>query len=93
MRRLPFLAALCLLGPLAACGEKDRREPVRVLRLDQVPKPALDAAKKKLPGYEFKSFYSKTVDGQTIYEIRGNNSQGEIHEVEVNAQGGIVEVE
>ena len=93
MRRFPFFAVLILVVLLPACKAKDNREVVEILTVDQVPKPALDAAKKKLPGYVFKSFYSKMLDNQKIFEIRGTNSKGEIHEVEVNAEGNIVGVE
>ena len=93
MRRFPLIAALSLVILLPACKGKDNREVVEILSVDQVPKAALEAAKKKLPGYQFKSFYSKMLDNQKIFEIRGTNSKGEIHEVEVNAEGKILEVE
>jgi len=89
MRRLLYAALLLIAG----CS----REPVKndqVLTLDQVPEPAmkaaLEAAKKNFPDLKFQSV---SLRANGVYEITGKTKNGKIHDVEVKADGEIVEIE
>jgi hypothetical protein len=53
----------------------------------------MKAAKAKLPGYTFDRSYKNQVDGRDVFEVRGKNTQGEIHEVEVSPSGEALAVE
>jgi major membrane immunogen (membrane-anchored lipoprotein) len=79
-----ILALLLLSG----CGKSD--EKVVVVPLDQVPAPALNAAKLKLPDVTFDAA-RRLPNG--IYEITGKTKKGKIFEVEVKPDGQVVAVE
>jgi len=83
MQRL-ILALILLSG----CGKSE--EKAVAVPLDQVPDPALKAAKGKLPEVTFDSA-TKLSNG--VYEIRGKTKKGKIYEVEVKPDGQVVAVE
>jgi hypothetical protein len=61
-----------------------------VVPLDQLPAGYLDIAKKQLPNVSFDAAW-RLKNGN--YEIRGKDDRGKGHEVELDAQGKIVEVD
>lgn len=75
------------------CGCAGKPESDRIVPIDQVPKPVMEAARKELPGYTFDTVYSMKVDGKDAYEVRGKNKQGKVREVEVTAAGDVLGIE
>jgi outer membrane lipoprotein-sorting protein len=83
-----FLMGVALAAVfLAGCGE-DRSKAV--VPLDQVPEPAMKAAKETLKDVKFEQAFKKA-DG--TYEVRGKNAQGKVREVEVTADGVVKQIE
>jgi hypothetical protein len=97
-----ILAAMALAGSLfcfQGCGG-DRDLPPEftkaAVKIDEVPDQVRDAAKKAIPGVEFKEAW-KNLDRERklhSYEIRGKNATtGKIREVRVSIKGEILEME
>jgi hypothetical protein len=61
--------------------------------IEKMPAPLMKVATDKLPDVKFDTVYKGTKAGKEVYEIRGKNKEGKIREVEVTADGEIVEVE
>jgi hypothetical protein len=90
MRR--FLAALATVALLAAgCGRKSNPDPV--VPLDQIPAPAMQAAKDELPGVTFEMAWKVKDESGDAYEIRGKTKLGKIREIRVSPTGKVLEVE
>ncbi len=92
-------AALALsLAFLAAPGcENEGPPPASFSKIEiaALPAPILDAAKKALPGIDFKEAW-KNFDKEhrlTSYEIRGRAANGKVREVRVGLDGKILETE
>jgi hypothetical protein len=102
--RIPgqILTAIAMAGSLfcfQGCGgEKDRPPEFtkEAVKMDEVPELVRDAAKKAIPGVDFKEAW-KNVDSKRelhSYEIRGKtNADGKIREVRVSTTGKILEME
>lgn len=90
MRR-PWMLAAALLAAIGCEGPEPQRE--QTLPIDQVPAPALAAAKKALPGYQFEVAFKIKVDGREALELRGRDRRGKTREVEVTPEGEVLEVE
>ena len=90
MRKRFIGMALCL--GLCGCGGKDAdgEGPKTVVKLEEVPEPAMKTAKEKLPGLKFHEAYLKK-DG--TYEVRGKDNTGKVREVEVKADGTFIQIE
>ena len=93
VRLAPWLIALALAG----CGERDDLPGFgrRTIKVEEVPAPAMDAAKKALPQITFNEAW-KNIDpkGQLhSYEIRGTAANGKIREVRVSPTGEVLEME
>jgi hypothetical protein len=89
MRKLVFAAVLFL----AACGCKGGigKEEKDLIKLEDVPAPAMKTAKEKAPNVNFDEAYLKK-DG--TYEVRGKRKgDGKVIEVEVKADGTFVALE
>lgn len=92
------LAAALLIAGLGGCGDSDLPPGLtkKAVSIDDVPGTALAAAKKTIPGVEFKEAW-QNLDGKGklhSYEIRGRQaSDGKIREVRVSSTGEILESE
>ncbi len=90
------LAAALLCFP--ACGDRDRQPEMtkQAVKIDEVPAPLRDAAKKAIPGVKLnEAFKNLDRDGKLhSYEIRGKSAaNGQIREVRVSLTGEILEME
>ncbi|MEQ8763082.1 MAG: PepSY domain-containing protein [Planctomycetota bacterium] len=63
-----------------------------VIPLDEVPTAALAAAEKAVPGVTFDRAERETEEGRVVYGLEGT-LDGVRHEVEVTADGDVIEVE
>jgi hypothetical protein len=92
------LAAALLIATLGGCGDSDLPPGLtkKAVSIDEVPGTVRAAAKKAIPGVEFKEAW-QNLDGKGelhSYEIRGRQaSDGKIREVRVSSTGEILESE
>jgi hypothetical protein len=92
------LAAALLTAGLGGCGDSDLPPGLtkKAVSIDEVPGTVRVAAKKAIPGVEFKEAW-QNLDGKGklhSYEIRGRQaSNGKIREVRVSSTGEILESE
>ena len=89
MRRLSILAGALLVT--AGCGEKGENDVP--MPLDKVPPSVMKIAEDKLPGVKFDSAYKETKGGKDVYELRGKTKEGKIRDLEVTADGKVLEVD
>jgi hypothetical protein len=89
MRRTSILAAK--LVAMFGCGEHGENDVP--MPLDKVPPSVVKVAEGKLPGVKFDSAYKETKDGKDVYELRGKTKEGKIRDVEVTADGKVLEVD
>jgi len=80
------LVAAFLAGALG-CGAIQGRE---VIALADVPVNVMDVAKKELPGVTFDKAWKKK-DGS--FEVSGKDKSGKIREIDVKADGTVIEIE
>ena len=89
-----FLTAVFVAIVLAALAiyftSSDHATKAGAVALDQLPIGFLDIAQKQLPTVHFDVAW-RLKNGN--YEIRGSDSRGRGHEVELDAQGKVVEVD
>lgn len=85
MRRL--LAGLVLAGAVGCGGAEAGRTPVP---LAEVPANVMGVAKEKLPGVTFDRAWKKT-DGS--FEVAGKDKAGKIREIDLKADGTVIEIE
>jgi hypothetical protein len=93
MRRYVFLGLLLagLLGAgVIAYSHFDSRSDAGLVSMDQLPAGFLDRAKKELPQVKFDKAW-KLKNGN--YEIRGRDARGKAREVELDANGAVVEID
>jgi hypothetical protein len=83
-----FLVAVLLTAGSATFGADDERE----IALGDVPPAAMTAARAAVEGIRFTSAETEVEKGMTIYSLEGNVG-GEEYEVEVTAEGEVLEVE
>ena len=97
-----FVATLSLAVIIAylpsGCGERDDRERLstQAIKLEDVPKNVLDAAKKTFPDVEFTEVWKNSEKDRSVhsYEIRGKvRATGKIREARVSPSGEILETE
>ncbi len=88
--KVSHVFAAVLVG-LAGCSEP--HEPDVPVTIEQVPANLVKIANEKLPGIKFDSAYKGKKDGKEIYEIRGKGKDGKTREVEVFADGTLIEIE
>ena len=87
-----------IMGPLVAlplstgCTTPTPAEPPaeEKVAIDAVPAGVLEAAKKQEPGVEFQWAKKSWQDGVLIYKVQGESGEGQIHEVDVNAEGQVL---
>ncbi len=87
MRHLIGSLALVLMF-LVGCAED--RSKYAVIPVEDVPEPAMKTAKEKLPDVKFEQAWKKP-DGN--YEIRGKDGKGKVREIELTAEGKVIEIE
>jgi uncharacterized membrane protein YkoI len=76
---------------LKSCSEKGENDVS--MPLDKVPPSIMKVAEEKLPGVKFDSAYKETKDGKDVYELRGKTKEGKIRDVEVTADGKVLQVD
>jgi hypothetical protein len=96
-RRASVLLALALAGLAVGCGENELPPGFsrKVVDIKDVPEPVMKAARKTIPGIDFKEAWSNHEKGGKLhsYEIRGRAANGKIREVRVSPAGAILEME
>ena len=85
MRSVVMMLALVFV---IGCGEKTPKG--ENVELDKVPEPVMKAAKEKLPDVKFDQAW-KTPNGN--YEVRGKAKNGKVRDIQVKADGTVVEVD
>jgi hypothetical protein len=88
--RLAFL--LLVLLSLAGCGSAPAPESPWISTAD-IPADLLAGAQKKLPNVKFETARKIQKKGKDVFEIRGKQPNGKVREVEITADGEIIEVE
>jgi uncharacterized membrane protein YkoI len=81
------LAVVGMYGVVRAAEEKEEK-----VALDQLPKPVVEAVKKRFPDAEIKSAEKEEENGKTEYEV-AINDKGHKREVTVTPEGTLVEIE
>ena len=89
MRKMSIIA-VALLATIG-CSEKGENDVP--ITLDKVPPSIMKLAEEKLPGVKFDSAYKETKDGKEVYELRGKTKEGKIRDVEVTADGKVLQVD
>lgn len=75
----------------AGCGAPvERNDPVA---LEKVPPLVLKKAQEALPGVRFERAWHEVENGQEVYELRGRNTRGQTHEIEVTPAGQVLDRE
>lgn len=97
MSKFPFLiaaAAALTLGAAPAFAQESKSEEAREkpIPLAQVPKPAVDAAKKVI-GPNITEARVMREHGQRVYELGAKDASGKEKEVHVSANGKILKTE
>ncbi|WP_165223165.1 hypothetical protein [Aquisphaera insulae] len=93
-----FLGLYASVAILVVGCDNDELPPgitKKAIAFDKVPEPMHAAAKKHIPGVDFKEAW-ENLDSQGklhSYEIRGQQSNGKIREVRVSPSGEILESE
>lgn len=86
MRKLMMI--VMMTGLIAGCDEGTPSG--ENVPLNQVPEPVMKVAKDKLPGVSFEQAW-KTPGGN--YEVRGKAKNGKVRDIQVKANGEVVEVD
>ncbi len=85
------IGVLMLIFTAGCAGSPPKSDPV--IPIDEVPPIVMETAKKTLPGYTFDTVYKMKVNGKDAYEVRGKDNRGKVREVEVSADGEVLEIE
>jgi len=88
-----ILLTLALAALNVGCGAEDSFEGNELVALEKIPAPAMDAAKKAVPGITFNKAYKARIDGQDAFEIVGKTANGKTREVEVTGAGKVLNIE
>jgi hypothetical protein len=91
MFKIVSIAGLALLGFLIVPARSD--EEHQKVDLGSLPAAAKEAADKAVPGAKWEKASKETEKGKTVYEIKGDDAQGRDVEVEVTADGKVLQVE
>jgi len=93
MRTFRIASFLWLGVALFGCGRAI--EPDDPVKLADVPAPAMEAAKRKLPGITFEDAWREKgqAGAEDAFEIRGRTENGKVRDVKVSASGKILEVD
>jgi len=85
-RTIQHLLALCLCTGLVSCVGEQR------LQVAEVPPVAVAAAEAAVEGLQIVSAQTEAERGETLYEL-GGTAGGQAFEIEVTADGRVIEVE
>jgi hypothetical protein len=80
-----------LLMLISGCS--DERENDTPIPFDKVPPTLVKAATERLPGVNFQTAYKETKGGKEVYELRGKTREGKIRDLEITADGEVIEVD
>ena len=90
MRQI-YPGLLMLAFTVGCAGSPPQSDPV--VPIAEVPPIVIETARKTLPGYTFDTVYKMKVNGKDAYELRGKDNRGKVREVEVSADGEVLEIE
>ena len=76
-----------VLAAALGCGAAQSRD---VIQLSDVPENVMTVAKEKLPGVKFEKAWKKK-DG--TFEVSGKDKTGKVREIDVKADGTVIEIE
>jgi hypothetical protein len=95
LNRRAVLGTVAFGGLFGAAMLRARLAPAvdRPVALDKVPPAAKSAADKAAPGAKWSDAYQETEDGQTVYELEGENADERDVMVEVSADGKVLSIE
>jgi hypothetical protein len=80
-----------LVFTFGCAGSPPPSDPV--VPLSEVPPIVMEKARNTLPGITFDTVYKMKVKGKDAYEVRGKDNRGKVREVEVSADGEVLEIE
>jgi hypothetical protein len=89
MKNLSLLTIVPFM--LAGCGYA--RENDTPIALEKVPSSLVKVAWERLPGDDFQTAYKETKNGKEVYELRGKTQDRKIRDVEITADGEVLEVD
>ena len=89
--RQSYLVILMLILAGGCAGRPPESDPI--VPIAEVPSVVMETAKKTLPGITFDTVYKMKVKGKDAYEVRGKDKRGKVREVEVSADGEVIEIE
>lgn len=79
---------------LSGCATMDELfEDEKEIALSEVPAPVLEAAKNAVEGFVPAEAEVETEKGKVLYELDGKAADGKEYEIEVSADGKVLEVE
>ena len=93
IRLRAFVATFGLAAFCVGCSVEEAFEGNQSVALENIPAPAMEAAKKAMPGIIFNKAYKARIDGQDAFEIVGKTAHGKTKEVEVTATGKVLNIE
>ncbi len=90
MRLFVQLVCIAIFPVFVGCSETGEgfKEPIS---MDKVPPEILKVAQDKYPDLVFDVAFTETEDGVAVYELKGKAKSGKMREVEVTADGKILE--
>jgi hypothetical protein len=91
MFKIVSITGLALLGLLMVPARSD--EERQKVDLGSLPAAVREAADKAVPGAKWEKAFKETEKGKVIYEIKGDDAKGRDVEVEITADGKVLEVE
>jgi uncharacterized membrane protein YkoI len=74
------------------CKANKEKEEGKEIAVTQVPKAAMDAAQNAAKGVNVTEAEVEEENGQTVYILEGKASDGKDYEIEVTADGKVLEV-
>mgnify|MGYP001820160146 FL=1 len=94
MKTGSFILTIAVAMVLSGCATKEEwSEDEKEIALSEVPAPVMTAAEGAVEGFVPEEAEVETEDGQMVYEIEGKAADGKKYEIEVSADGNVLEVE
>jgi hypothetical protein len=91
MRTASLRTLTVLLMLILGCS--DKRENDMPIPFEKVPPTLVKIASERLPGVSFQTAYKETKGGKDVYELRGKTKEGKIRDLEITADGEVIEVD
>ncbi|MGE3808069.1 MAG: hypothetical protein AB7K24_25695 [Gemmataceae bacterium] len=89
--RWQLLAFPLVLGFVVGCGSSDPKpQPKAPVTIAEVPEAVMNSARQQLPDVEFHQAWKKASGS---YEVSGTTANGRVREIEIKADGTVVEVQ